>query len=341
MNPNNFPANVTPFERSSAASSAGVMNWFKFFQEERELWVQNISTTQLSMGFEVAPGHTAGVCLPIGSDPICVTNEVPFDVVKKSLDFRKLLNRVPAVMRLMTTDQAMDHYAQAARSLGAFVMDPETGHQVPNVQAAIEYAERERRHLTQRSPGDDTVVQADGSVVFSPPKSAQELMNINGTGEQHMGINPQAAAAAGLTHVPQGFANAPGFIQQAQARAQGQGGQGGMGAGPGGGQGWSPQGAGFANVGQSPVMMDQIIKPRVLGLCQQVSMQLPANQRMPADEFFREVKKLAVSLSLEDLQYIEAQGTYRTVKKWARDLQQSRIAAGAGEGLEDGLEAEV
>ena len=289
-----------------------VMNWFKFFQDERELWLQNISATQISMQFEIAPGHVAGVLAPIGMDPICITNEVPFDAVKKSLDFRKILNRVPSVMKLLTTEQAHAYYNQKAASLNAYITDPATGKSVPNVQAAIEYAEIERKKLTTKQNGDDTVISPDGQVHFAPPKSAQELMNLN-VG-QHMGVPPAAAQAAGL---PQSFVNAPaGFDQTAAAGQMG----------------------GFANMGHEPVMMEQIINPRVLYLCQQVSMQLDANLRMPAEQFFREIRSLEPVLKLEDLQHIESYGTYKTVKKWARDFQAKLVASGQGDGIEDGLE---
>lgn len=346
MNPNGHP-HLNPVPNQLPVQQ-GPMNWFKFFQEERELWVQNISATQLSMQFEISPGHIAGVLVPIGADPICMTNEVPFDAIKKSLDFRKFLNRIPAVMKLLTTEQADQYFAEKAQALGAYVQDPETGRMVPNVQAAREYAERERRNLTTRPAGDDTVIAPNGQVYFSPPKSALELQGMNQ--EQHMGINPQAAAAAGLNHVPagysgpQGFANAPQFIQQAQAQAQAGGpsyGQQGTMPGygmQGQGGGFNPQAAGFSNVGQGAVMMENLINPRVLNLCQQVSMQLAANLRMPAEQFFRELKAISAALSLEDLQYIEAHGTYKTVKKWARDLQSTRVASGQGEGLDDGLD---
>jgi len=326
-NANGYPTN------NNAPQS--VTNWFKFFQEERELWVQNISATQLSIQFEVAPGHYAGVLIPIGPDPLCITNEVPFDSVKKSLDFRKFLNRVPSVMKLLTTEQAHQYYADKAKNLGAYLTDPETGKLVPNVAAAIEHTDLERKKLTTRPTGDDTIVGPDGQVRFSPPKTALELMNMNA--EQHMGVNPMAAAAAGVPVQgqqypgPSGFANAPGFIQQAQAAAQA--------GGPSyGTPGFSPQAAGFANVGQQPVMMEQLIHPRVLYLCQQVSMQLQPNLRMPADQFWRELRALQPQLNLESLQYIESNGTYKTVKKWARELQQTLVAQGQDESVEDGLD---
>lgn len=330
-----------------------VMNWLKFFQDEKDIWVQNISATQLSMQFDVAPGQTAGVLIPIGSDPVCLTQEVPFESIKKSMDFRRFLNKVPSVMRLLTEEQVQQYYAERARQMGAFVPDPETGRPVPNVSAAIQQAELDRKALTTRSVGtdDSTYDPATGQFRFSPPKSAQELMNI--AGQPHMGIAPGAVQAAGLAQVPQGYVNTPAFVQQAQAQAAQGGGAAGLPGGAGPFQapgpistGFAPQAAlapaqvpaGFSNVGEQPILMEQVIHPRVLNLCQQVSTQLPENMRMPAGQLFRELQQLAPILKLDDLQYIESHGTYKTVKKWAKELYTERVQQEQGEGLEDGLE---
>lgn len=256
-----------------------VTNWFKFFQTERELWVQNTSATQLSMQFEVAPGHYTGVLVPIGPDPVCLTNEVPFESIKKSLDFRKFLNRVPAVLRLMTEEQAHEYYTARARNLGAYVTDPETGKPVPNVAAAIEHVERERKQATARPEGEEsTVMGPDGQVRFMPPRSAQELM--------------------GAQMVPAGAAGPAGGGFTAQA------------SGP-------P--TGFSNLGSAPVMTEQLIHPRVLHLCQQVSAEVEANLRMPAEQLFREVRQLESALKRDDFEYIQSHGLYLTVKKWAKE----------------------
>jgi hypothetical protein len=347
--------NTTPFpgQQTNLNELRGpaVMNWLKFFQDEKDIWVQNISATQLSMQFEIAPGQSAGVLIPIGPDPVCLTQEVPFESIKKSMDFRRFLNKVPSVMKLMTEDQVSQYYAEKARSLNAYVTDPETGKPVPNIAAAIQHSEMERKALTTRSVGtDQTVVQPNGQVYFSPPKTAQELQGLN---QPHMGISPQAAQAAGLQQVPAGmmqqgqqfgtpagFANAPASLQALQMQA-------GQSAGPFQAPGPIASGfnptaqqygppQGFVNVGpQGPVMMEEIIHPRILNLCQQVSLQLPENMRMRCEDFLREVKALAPALKLVDLQHIESFGTYKGAKKWAKEMMASR--ASQDEGIEDNL----
>jgi hypothetical protein len=297
----------------------------EFFKEERDVWIQNISDTQLSMQFEIAPGQSHGVCIPPLPSPVCLTQEVPWDALKKSMDFRRFLNKAPPVMKLLTQDDVNEYYAKKAQAMNAFVPDGEGG-QVPNVAAAMQEAEMERKRLTTREVHDDgTKVGPDGQVMFSPPRTAQDLMEMNT--QQHMGVPQGAAQAAGLQHVAQAYTQ------------QGQDGVANMGV-PANmqGQSFNPQAAGFVNVGDSAIGAEQPIRPRILNLCQQVSMQIPANQRMPADEFYREVQTMGATLNMAELQHIEAHGTYKTVKRWAKNMQATRAAEEQGEGLEDGLE---
>lgn len=83
--------------------------------------------------------------------------------------------------------------------------------------------------------------------------------------------------------------------------------------------------------------MRETVSPKVLDLCQQVNPQIPEGQRMKCEDFFRVLQSMSATLRLEDYQHIEAHGTYRSVKNWARQ----RIAEiSQGEGLPDDLNIE-
>jgi hypothetical protein len=289
---------AVPAPGAGRPASAMVANWFKFFQEERELWVQNTSSTQVSIQFEIGPGQTAGVLVPVGSDPVCLTNEVPFESIKKSFDLRKLLNRVPGVLRLISAEDAEAYFVARAQAANSYTTDPATGKLVPNVSAAM--AEAERLRQASRSVGEETaVVDTDGQVRFTPPRSALELQAIN------------SEAAGNVAEGEDGNRTAAGRMTPQDIAA-----------------------AGFAN---GPVRSDQVVRPALLNLCQQVSLQLPKAARMEAKPFFEAIRRMEATLTLEELQYIEAHGNYRTVKKWARDLQAVRNPDGEPDGLEDDL----
>jgi hypothetical protein len=86
------------------------------------------------------------------------------------------------------------------------------------------------------------------------------------------------------------------------------------------------------------MLMEEVVNPKVLHLCQQVSPQIPAQQRMPAEQLFAALQAMQATLKLEDYQHIEASGTYRSVKNWAR-RKVSEMASG-DEGLPDNLSLE-
>lgn len=94
--------------------------------------------------------------------------------------------------------------------------------------------------------------------------------------------------------------------------------------------------AGMAfNAQQGGILMEEVVNPKVLHLCQQVNPQIPVESRMPAADFFSALQTMQANLRLEDYQHIESHGTYRTVKTWAR--QQIARMSTADEGLPDNL----
>lgn len=67
--------------------------------------------------------------------------------------------------------------------------------------------------------------------------------------------------------------------------------------------------------------IEDAINPRVQHLCNQVSVRLDDDQKLPVKELMAELLNLEDSLSLEDLEYIRASGYYPSVKRWAEQKQ--------------------
>jgi hypothetical protein len=91
-----------------------VTNWTEFFKDPRDLYVQNISTYQVSIEFEPTPGNKVGFLFPIGRDPINLTQHIPFEAVRSSVDFRKMLNRRPPALALLTEEEYMEYFHSKA-----------------------------------------------------------------------------------------------------------------------------------------------------------------------------------------------------------------------------------
>jgi len=96
--------------------------------------------------------------------------------------------------------------------------------------------------------------------------------------------------------------------------------------------------AGNAINRQGQIRVEEVVNPRIMHLCQQVAPTQGPEATMPPETFMATLQAMQSYLTLDDYQYIEAHGVFRTVKKWAR-VQLSRLATG-DEGLPDNLSLE-
>lgn len=81
-----------------------------------------------------------------------------------------------------------------------------------------------------------------------------------------------------------------------------------------------------ANLGDDPVMISEVVHPRVLAMCHSLAAEAPENQRQPADAVLNELHLMG-DLNVESLNHIMANGYYKSVKTWARK-ELERLAPG-------------
>lgn len=70
-----------------------ITNFTEYFREERDVYVQNKSNTQVSLQFETSPGRIESVLIPRDKKPLNLTQIVPFTAIKASVDLRKKIGR--------------------------------------------------------------------------------------------------------------------------------------------------------------------------------------------------------------------------------------------------------
>src|SRR5271166_3356217 len=120
---------------------AQVINFTNFFAKERDIYVSNCSNCQVSVQFDVGPGHTESYLFVNTKDPVNLTQKIPFHAIKSSMDFRRMLNRVPAALHLLTDEEYEAFYNKSAKTLG-----------LPSVEAAIQRAEEKRVSIQNHTP---------------------------------------------------------------------------------------------------------------------------------------------------------------------------------------------
>lgn len=282
--------NATPISKYGAAYGPnGFVNFTEYFREEKDVWVQNIGRTLISLEFDTGNGNKIGRCIPLIADPINLSREVPWDAIKNSADFRKMVMRQPRILRLLTSEEAEAFFAQRAAKKNMYIVDQATGDKIPDAGWAM--ADAERRINKQLSPVED--------------------------GSQIVTTDGRAMTVDSLHKGPQGTASG----RELDAIERGEG--------PG-----AP-----ANVGkQGMIEIREMVNPRVLHLCQQVSMELAPEERMGARELLDELEALEPQLSIEDANHIQSFGTYKPIKRWARDLA-GRLASQMSD--DEGIDADV
>lgn len=95
-----------------------ITSFTRFFEKEQDIYVQNISNCQVSVQFNLGPGQSESYLFSPSKDPVNITQRIPFNAVKQSMDFRKMLNRTPPVLQVLDESEYQAFYARQAKSQG-------------------------------------------------------------------------------------------------------------------------------------------------------------------------------------------------------------------------------
>ena len=152
-----------------------ITNWTKFFEKEGDIYVQNISTSQVSLEFETSPGHSEGFLLKATRNPVNITQHIPFNAVKGSPAFRKMLNRRPPVLQILSEEEFVEYYERKAGAWG-----------VKSAEEAIDKAEQERLGLVHKTayttddkPQPIHEVLSDGRSLSDPKKEVRAFDSVS------------------------------------------------------------------------------------------------------------------------------------------------------------------
>lgn len=104
-------------------STTLITNFTEYFREEREVFIQNKSNGQVALQFEIAPGRVEPLILPRSKDPINLSQRVPFLAIKNSMDLRRLVNRRPPALALLSEAEFLAHYERKAKEAGVSVAE--------------------------------------------------------------------------------------------------------------------------------------------------------------------------------------------------------------------------
>jgi len=99
----------------------GYFDFFEYFKSERPIFAQNVSNTVISFGFKTNSGQEFPVQIPNTPKPFCFTDYVSFEMLKESLDLRKMVNKEPKVIKLLSKEDFLKYYQNMADANGTTI----------------------------------------------------------------------------------------------------------------------------------------------------------------------------------------------------------------------------
>lgn len=141
-------------------------NFTKFFTTEADVYVANCSSCQVVVQFDLGGGQTTSFTFAPNRDPVNLTQHVPFNAIKNSVDFRKILNRVPAVVTLLTEEEYLGYYQTQAKSKG-----------LASIDKAIDLAEHRRSNRSVLPDAPSPINLAQEEETQAAPVQLEDAIN--------------------------------------------------------------------------------------------------------------------------------------------------------------------
>jgi len=154
----------------------------KYFSEEKDVYVQNVSNGIVSLAF--GEKLEVGYSLPAGPNPICLTSQVPFKLIKESVIFRKALLRKPPFVRLLSYEEYTQFFERKAKVVEK------------SPEQLIEDAELKQQKFADKVMDDEPTETPPVSSATEPetldevltPRVIQLVNNLNQPSEEEGGI---------------------------------------------------------------------------------------------------------------------------------------------------------
>lgn len=93
----------------------GITNFTKFFEKERDIYVQNKSGRLISLEFTLDGGRKESCRLAKTPDPVNLTQFIPFSAIKNSTDLRNFANRNPPAIVFLEEDEYRKYFENKAK----------------------------------------------------------------------------------------------------------------------------------------------------------------------------------------------------------------------------------
>lgn len=148
----------TMIKRQTKNANSFVTNWTKLFEEESEIYIQNLGTTNISITCKYE-GEPIFINIPRVKHPMNLTQFVPFDGIKGSMELRAMINRKPSILRLVSEEEYYDYFEKLAKRFGTSAEE-----EMMNAQDKFS-ALMNRRSVSDAKPEEDEEVSKEEKIL--------------------------------------------------------------------------------------------------------------------------------------------------------------------------------
>ena len=166
-------------------TSSTITSFLKYFSEEREVYVQNMSNTQISLSF--GSGETAfHTTIPRTRKPYVLTQYVPFDAIKNSFDFRKIVTRRnPPILRLIDEEEYEAYYSKLAHRNKTSIDE-----ELAKAQDVMENLVNKRTAAPERMQREmESLLEEKIEKLESPPEIHPRVIGLCAQADKEQGFN--------------------------------------------------------------------------------------------------------------------------------------------------------
>ena len=165
---NPFTIRLKGERRVNKMKLKAMTNFTTYFKEERDVYAQNISNTQIVMQFGTQD-DISFIILPESRKPYNLTQFEIFENLKKSKDLRKLCNRRPEVLRLMDEKEYMKFYEDLAKENGTTVDHEISEAYEEQIRLMSRKAQVEEGQEASRKMDEEAEQESDIPKMVKPP----------------------------------------------------------------------------------------------------------------------------------------------------------------------------
>lgn len=146
-----------------------VTNFTKFFEKERDIYIQNKSGRLISLEFTLDSGVVVSHRLAKTPDPCNLTQFVPFSAIKNSIDLRNFANRQPPAIVFMEEEDYLAYFENRAKAHKS------------SIEEEIARANEKQRAVVNRT---------ESKVVDEHKTLDEKRMELEAKGEPEPEVNP-------------------------------------------------------------------------------------------------------------------------------------------------------